>query len=105
METESGIAISRIIPVNPGYSHQIRRCVCYLIPRPLAGGLGFEPRQAESESAVLPLDDPPSGISAGFSGWARLEQGKVDGPGFASVRPLSAPFTERSRGETAARRK
>jgi hypothetical protein len=27
----------------------------------LAGGLGFEPRLAESESAVLPLDDPPSG--------------------------------------------
>lgn len=26
----------------------------------LAGGLGFEPRQAESESAVLPLDDPPN---------------------------------------------
>ena len=26
----------------------------------LAGGLGFEPRQAESESAVLPLDDPPT---------------------------------------------
>src|SRR5580704_17966850 len=26
----------------------------------LAGGLGFEPRPAESESAVLPLDDPPS---------------------------------------------
>jgi hypothetical protein len=25
----------------------------------VAGGLGFEPRQAESESAVLPLDDPP----------------------------------------------
>ena len=25
----------------------------------LAGELGFEPRQAESESAVLPLDDPP----------------------------------------------
>lgn len=25
----------------------------------LAGGLGFEPRFAESESAVLPLDDPP----------------------------------------------
>ena len=25
----------------------------------LAGGLGFEPRQAESEFAVLPLDDPP----------------------------------------------
>ena len=23
-------------------------------------GQGFEPRQAESESAVLPLDDPPA---------------------------------------------
>ena len=27
----------------------------------VAGGLGFEPRQAESEFAVLPLDDPPKG--------------------------------------------
>src|SRR5439155_13921505 len=27
----------------------------------MAGGLGFEPRLAESESAVLPLDDPPTG--------------------------------------------
>ena len=27
----------------------------------VVGGLGFEPRQAESESAVLPLDDPPTG--------------------------------------------
>jgi hypothetical protein len=27
----------------------------------MAGGLGFEPRLAESESAVLPLDDPPVG--------------------------------------------
>jgi hypothetical protein len=26
----------------------------------MAGGLGFEPRLAESESAVLPLDDPPT---------------------------------------------
>jgi hypothetical protein len=26
----------------------------------VAGGLGFEPRLAESESAVLPLDDPPT---------------------------------------------
>ena len=25
----------------------------------MAGELGFEPRLAESESAVLPLDDPP----------------------------------------------
>ncbi len=26
----------------------------------VAGGLGFEPRLTESESVVLPLDDPPS---------------------------------------------
>src|ERR1039457_1387271 len=32
--------------------------------RELAGGLGFEPRLAESESAVLPLDDPPAADSA-----------------------------------------
>src|SRR5215813_6877670 len=32
--------------------------------RLLAGGLGFEPRLAESESAVLPLDDPPPRIGA-----------------------------------------
>src|SRR5262249_39788166 len=38
----------------------------------LAGGLGFEPRQAESESAVLPLDDPPTpgGTCAGSDGQA-----------------------------------
>ena len=29
-------------------------------PHGLAGGLGFEPRLTESESAVLPLDDPPT---------------------------------------------
>lgn len=28
----------------------------------MAGGTGFEPVLAESESAVLPLDDPPFGI-------------------------------------------
>src|SRR5882724_8338234 len=37
----------------PGLAPQYRSYV--------AGGLGFEPRQAESESAVLPLDDPPMG--------------------------------------------
>jgi hypothetical protein len=30
------------------------------MPQILAGELGFEPRQAESESAVLPLDDSPT---------------------------------------------
>src|ERR1700719_4574909 len=31
----------------------------------MAGGLGFDPRLAESESAVLRLDDPPPGITRG----------------------------------------
>src|ERR1700733_15153688 len=31
----------------------------------VAGGLGFEPRLAESESAVLPLDDPPNPLPLG----------------------------------------
>src|ERR1700722_1338450 len=31
----------------------------------MAGGLGFEPRLAESESAVLPLDDPPNPLPLG----------------------------------------
>jgi exopolyphosphatase/guanosine-5'-triphosphate,3'-diphosphate pyrophosphatase len=39
----------------------------------MAGGLGFEPRQAESESAVLPLDDPPTDRGAP-GGTARLDQ-------------------------------
>jgi hypothetical protein len=29
----------------------------------MAGGLGFEPRLTESESAVLPLNYPPTGKS------------------------------------------
>src|SRR3954462_5268539 len=32
--------------------------------RALAGGRGFEPRLTESESVVLPLDDPPAGAAA-----------------------------------------
>ena len=32
----------------------------------MAGGLGFEPRLAESESAVLPLDDPPNRESLSY---------------------------------------
>ena len=28
----------------------------------MAGGLGFEPRLEESESSVLPLDDPPNSV-------------------------------------------
>ena len=30
-----------------------------ILSEKVAGGLGFEPRLTESESAVLPLDDPP----------------------------------------------
>src|SRR5271168_4813509 len=37
-----------------------RRCARRFSVNMVAGGLGFEPRLAESESAVLPLDDPPS---------------------------------------------
>ena len=33
--------------------------------RVLAGGLGFEPRQSESESEGLPLADPPTGLGDG----------------------------------------
>ncbi len=40
----------------------------------LAGGLGFEPRLTESESVVLPLDDPPIGKNA------RQTQGELDIP-------------------------
>ena len=36
----------------------------------LVGGLGFEPRLAESESAVLPLDDPPA-VAGTWAGPAR----------------------------------
>lgn len=38
-------------------STPVEKCSKPLIK--LAGGLGFEPRLTESESAVLPLDDPP----------------------------------------------
>src|SRR6266478_915493 len=40
----------------------------------LAGGLGFEPRLAESESAVLPLDEPPPGGGAAKA-WASVAGG------------------------------
>ena len=45
-------------PVKPGDNRDGKRAKRAFRWR-LAGGLGFEPRQAESESAVLPLDDPP----------------------------------------------
>ena len=50
----------------------------------LAGGLGFEPRLAESESAVLPLNYPPAGaagqkIAAGDSMLTRKSEDQVCG--------------------------
>src|SRR5690348_18429121 len=58
----------------------------------LAGGLGFEPRQAESESAVLPLDDPPAGEGTYSPKPLRLVN-------FAKEKPLEAdrkgPFCPR----------
>ena len=50
-------------PVSHCTRPQIKRAC--LVSKPfclLAGGEGFEPPLAESESAVLPLDDPPSPI-------------------------------------------
>jgi hypothetical protein len=45
------------------------RIYLIMLIKKVAGGLGFEPRLAESESAVLPLDDPPSD--------ARLKSGPI----------------------------
>src|SRR5271168_1056954 len=47
----------------------------------LAGGLGFEPRLAESESAVLPLDDPPPGRRVAAGRWARRVRLVAQAPG------------------------
>ena len=41
----------------------------------LAGGLGFEPRLAESESAVLPLNYPPRDQVPDFVGRPRVGRG------------------------------
>src|SRR5437588_7528296 len=46
---------------DTSFSKRIRAKKSYV-----AGGIGFEPRQAESESAVLPLDDPPGSKTAGL---------------------------------------
>ena len=43
----------------------------------LAGGLGFEPRLTESESVVLPLDDPPINLGRGRMYSLRNVSGQV----------------------------
>jgi hypothetical protein len=54
----------------------------------LAGGLGLEPRLAESESAVLPLDDPPTAGLQGVQTFAFLCNSKK--ACLAPVHPLAA---------------
>ena len=70
----------------------------------VAGGLGFEPRSAESESAVLPLDDPPvmpniiqgDGLySAGTDFTVRFPARSLLGS--LSVRPSSRPIAALAR--------
>ena len=46
---------------TPKWSEVFRKPAPESVTKSVAGGLGFEPRLAESESAVLPLDDPPPG--------------------------------------------
>ncbi len=43
----------------------------------VAGGPGFEPGLAESESAVLPLNYPPAGVASPPSPWQRAGDGPV----------------------------
>src|SRR4051812_17313249 len=82
----------------------------------MAGGRGFEPRLTESESVVLPLDDPPAGAAAWhplikgpgqrkraeFIAWTRRFQPafRTSGPkpGFAAKSAGSRPFPQGCRG-------
>ena len=52
----------------------------------LAGGLGFEPRLAESESAVLPLDDPPP-VGGTTQAWVCVTHDLTSTPGRDWVGP------------------
>ena len=71
----------------------------------MAGGLGFEPRLAESESAVLPLDDPPPRIIADdntaamawVAGVTNSRFGFVTGCATLSGRVRAGSFVERVR--------
>lgn len=68
--TKKGSGFTRPLDSRYGSPNGIRTRVSGVrgqYPRPLddgtkrlAGGLGFEPRLADPESAVLPLDDPPT---------------------------------------------
>ena len=55
------------LPGLPDPRAKSKRPATFVVgPFDLAGGLGFEPRLTESESVVLPLDDPPKEPLRGF---------------------------------------
>ena len=58
MPRVGGALYARYRKVSSGRRLGVKRCGTAI--EKLAGGLGFEPRFSESESDVLPLDDPPS---------------------------------------------
>lgn len=57
----------------------------------MAGGRGFEPRLTESESAVLPLDDPPKTGTKRLLTYVRSD--RVSSPFRAGLRPRVPPST------------
>lgn len=77
------------------------------MPQEMAGGLGFEPRLAESESAVLPLDDPPAGarraVYGARIGLVRRERRTFYHIGFGLCREKSPPPADGAGGPAAAR--
>ena len=57
--------VPRFVLLAPAHS-KMKRPADWRAHSFLAGGLGFEPRLTESESVVLPLDDPPKEPLRGF---------------------------------------
>jgi hypothetical protein len=54
----------------------------------LAGGLGLEPRLAESESAVLPLDDPPGASGKGVHAKIAVRPSQAARPLAEALKPV-----------------
>ena len=65
----------------------------------LAGGEGFEPPLAESESAVLPLDDPP-GVSGKFKAERAIGKRLRAGIGPDSIKRKSPEMSLRLKTHT-----
>jgi hypothetical protein len=60
----SSVYIGQGIITNSQQDRQQMAVSWYILSVKVAGGRGFEPLLAESESAVLPLDEPPITIFA-----------------------------------------